>query len=121
VIWDELQITATFVAPRQGDEAIDFDRLTPAVTTTGSPILWVKSPAEGDRFEPLGMDGKSMALSDFFRGRHVPLEDRRRVPLVCDKQGIFWVVGHRIAHRVRRTEQTQRTLTLATAPVSTCD
>ena len=30
----------------------------------------------------------------------------------CDRFGIVWVVGHRIAHRVRRTESTRRTVAL---------
>jgi tRNA(Ile)-lysidine synthase len=54
------------------------------------------------------MDGRSTPLNDFFRGRHVAREARARTPLVCDKVGIVWVVGHRIAHRVRVTERTTR-------------
>src|SRR5581483_3034768 len=60
-------------APR--DESIDLDRLVPP--------LWVRSAVPGDRFEPLGMDGRSTPLNDFFRGRRVPRADRPRVPLVC--------------------------------------
>ena len=33
--------------------------------------LIVRTAAVGDRFEPLGMDGQSMPLADFFRGRNV--------------------------------------------------
>ena len=58
------------------------------------------------------MNGQSMPLADFFRGRHVRREDRRRVPLVCDQSGIIWVVGHRIADRVKVSEKTRRTLGL---------
>ena len=35
-----------------------------------------------------------------------------RTPLLCDAAGIVWVVGHRIADRVKVTEQTRRTLGL---------
>ena len=66
----------------------------------------------GDRFEPLGMGGKSRPLNDFFRGRRVGREERTRTPLLCDALGIIWVVGHRIAERVKVTEQTARTLGL---------
>ena len=58
------------------------------------------------------MDGRSTPLNDFFRGRGVWRDRRGDVPLVCDQLGIIWVVGHRIAHRVRRTEATIRTLGL---------
>ncbi len=70
-------------------------------------------PLVGDRFCPLGLEGKSQALADFFRGRHVRGAERRRTPIVCDQNGILWVVGHRIANRVKLTEASRRTLGLA--------
>ena len=51
-----------------------------------------------------------MPLADFFRGRHVPHDRRACIPLVCDREGIIWVVGHRIADRVRRTEGQSKSL-----------
>ena len=72
--------------------------------------LIVRTAAVGDRFAPLGMDGQSMPLADFYRGRNVRREHRTCVPLVCDQTGIIWVVGHRIADRVKVTKQTGRTL-----------
>ena len=85
-------------------ELIDFDQVR-------FP-LHVRPPARADRFEPLGMGGSTMPLADFFRGRHIPPDQRVRTPLVCDQLGIIWVAGHRIADRVKRTEQTSRTLGL---------
>ncbi len=86
------------------DETMDLDEIVlPAI---------VRTAVAGDRFEPLGMNGQSMPLADFFRGRHVGRENRRRVPLVCDQSGIIWVVGHRIADRVKVSEKTGRTLGL---------
>ena len=85
-------------------ETIDLERV--------SLPLFVRTAAAGDRFEPLGMGGQSMALADFFRGRHVRRDDRARVPLVCDQNGIIWVVGHRIAERVKVSEKTRRRLGL---------
>ena len=86
------------------DETIDLDRI--------APPLRVRSPVPGDRFEPLGMGGRGTPLNDFFRGRRVPREERARTPLLCDELGIVWVVGHRIADRVKVTDQTRRTLGL---------
>jgi tRNA(Ile)-lysidine synthase len=74
--------------------------------------LFVRTAAAGDRFEPLGMRGRSMPLADFFRGRHVRRADRGRVPLVCDQNGIIWVVGHRISDRVKTDSETRRTINL---------
>ncbi len=86
------------------DETIDLERV--------SLPLFVRTSVAGDRFEPLGMGGQSMPLADFFRGRRVRRTDRARVPLVCDQNGIVWVVDQRIADRVKVSEQTRRTLGL---------
>ena len=82
------------------DETIDLDSV--------SPPLLVRGPLPGDRFGPLGMEGRAMSLNDFFRGRGVGREERTRTPLVCDRLGMIWVVGHRIADRVKLTETTTR-------------
>jgi tRNA(Ile)-lysidine synthase len=85
-------------------ETIDLDRIVP-------PLV-ARAPALGDRFRPLGLEGKSQALADFFRGCRVPAAKRRRTPVVCDQNGILWVVGHRIAERVKLTAASRRTLSL---------
>jgi tRNA(Ile)-lysidine synthase len=100
--WAPGRVVATFDPGEPGDESIDLDRLEP-------PLI-VRAPAPGDRFAPLGMGGKSMPLADFFRGRDVPRDRRARIPLVCDGLGIVWVVGHRIAERVKLTDGTHRRL-----------
>ena len=99
----EARLDPDLDSPR--DETVDLDQISP-------PVL-VRAPVAGDRFEPLGMGGQSMPLADFFRGRHIDRPHRRRVPLVCDQTGIIWVVGHRIADRVKVTGQTQRRLMMS--------
>ncbi len=59
-----------------------------------------------ERFDPLGMGGHKQALNDFLRGRRVPPSQRRGVVVVRDQRGIVWVVGHRIAERVKVTGAT---------------
>ncbi|MGC8638819.1 MAG: tRNA lysidine(34) synthetase TilS C-terminal domain-containing protein [Isosphaeraceae bacterium] len=56
------------------------------------------------------MRGQRTPLSDFFRGRGVRREERARTPLLRDAAGIIWAAGHRIAARVKVTEETRRTL-----------
>jgi tRNA(Ile)-lysidine synthase len=85
-------------------EMVDFDRV--------AGRLFIRAPLAGDRFDPLGMGGKSMALADFFRGRRVARESRVRTPLLCDENGIIWVGGHRISERVKATDRTEHVLTL---------
>jgi tRNA(Ile)-lysidine synthase len=106
VPWANCRIEARMDLPPDLPDAelIDFDQVQ-------FPIH-VRPPAPGDRFEPLGMGGSSTPLADFFRGRRIPRDQRARTPLVCDQLGIIWVAGHRIADRVKRTEQTRRTLGL---------
>ena len=52
-------------------------------------------------------------MADFFRGRDVSPDRRARTPLVCDRVGIVWVVGHRIAERVKVVSNTRRRLMLS--------
>ena len=50
----------------------------------------------GDRIQPLGMTGQKK-LQDLFTDLRVPRPWRDSVPLLETKNGIAWVVGHRIA------------------------
>jgi tRNA(Ile)-lysidine synthase len=107
VPWANCRIVANIdpTASKPDSELIDFDQV--------ELPLHVRQPAPGDRFDPLGMNGSTMPLADFFRGRRVLADMRSQTPLVCDQRGIIWVVGHRIADRVKRTENTGRTLGLS--------
>jgi tRNA(Ile)-lysidine synthase len=104
VDWGNGRIVATVEDGEPRDELVDLDCLI-------LPLV-VRQAEPGDRFEPLGLEGRSQPLNDFFRGRRVERSRRGSVPIVSDAEGIVWVVGHRIAHRVRRTEATRRTLGL---------
>ncbi|MDB5352097.1 MAG: putative ATPase of the PP-loop superfamily implicated in cell cycle control [Planctomycetota bacterium] len=110
--WGGIRLVASLESPAPEGEIIDLDRLDPALAADGRPALTIRAPRDGDRFDPLGLDGHTQALNDFFRGRAVARERRRDVPLVCDNAGIVWVVGHRIAHRVRVTGETRRRIVL---------
>lgn len=98
--WLSGRVIVTLDLDANRDETIDLDRVFPP--------LWVRAPMPGDRFQPLGMNGRETPLNDFFRGRRVPRAERARTPVLCDELGILWVVGHRIANRVRLTETTTR-------------
>ena len=67
--------------------------------------LVVRSVRPGERFEPLGMGGHSMKLSDFFINEGLPRRARARWPLVCSGDQVAWVAGYRPAYpfRVRET------------------
>lgn len=102
--WAGGRVGTTLEAEADRDESVDLDAL--------ALPLEVRQAEAGDRFEPLGLGGRGQPLNDFFRGRGVGREARPTVPIVCDRAGIVWVVGHRIADRVRLTDATRRALGL---------
>ena len=79
--------------------------------------LLVRGRRPGDRFYPLGMTG-SKKLQDFMVDEKVPRKMRDRVPLVLSDERIAWVVGHRIAHWARLTEDTTDVVDLEFSPVT---
>ena len=72
--------------------------------------LVLRSRCAGDKFHPLGMDGKSMKLKDFFINSKLPRRARDRYPLLCVDDEIIWIPGYRPAHRVRVTESTRQVI-----------
>lgn len=76
----------------------------------GSLVLRRSRP--GDRFEPLGMNGHSMKLSDFWVNHKLPRRARAAWPLLVDNARILWIPGFRPAHACRVTAQTGAVLHL---------
>jgi tRNA(Ile)-lysidine synthase len=69
----------------------------------------------GDRFQPLGMGGRSVSVSDFMINAKVPRHLRAGIPLLVRGQAggasaadIAWVVGWRIDEQVSITANTRR-------------
>lgn len=58
----------------------------------------------GDRFEPLGMEGHTQKLSDFFINEKLPARARDHWPLLCSGETVIWVPGYRPAHPFRLTD-----------------
>jgi tRNA(Ile)-lysidine synthase len=73
-----------------------------------SPVL-VRLRSPGDRFQPMGMPG-SRKLKDVFIDDKIPKGTRDRIPLLADAEGVFWIIGHRIAERVKVTSETRDVL-----------
>jgi len=70
----------------------------------------VRSRRPGDRFEPIGMDGHSMKLSDFFINEKLPQRARDAWPLLCSGDTVIWVPGYRPAHPFRLTEKSRQVM-----------
>lgn len=78
--------------------------------------LYVRNWRRGDRFRPLGLGG-TKKLQDYFVDAKIPRGEREQIPLVCDQEGILWVVGWRISERCRVTPQTLATLCIRAIPL----
>jgi len=75
-----------------------------------SDALELRVRQEGDRFEPLGMEGHEVKISDFFINVKLPQRVRDRWPLLCMGTRVVWVPGYRPAHPYRLTESTRQAL-----------
>ena len=73
--------------------------------------LTVRSFEEGDSFVPLGMKGHKK-LHDYFIDQKISVEQRYRIPVVCDSEKILWIAGFRVDDRAKITVGTQRILRL---------
>ena len=61
----------------------------------------VRSRRAGERFQPLGMNGRSMKVSDLMINLKLPKRARITWPLVCSGEDILWIPGYRLSHQVR--------------------
>lgn len=62
-------------------------------------FLTLRSRQPGDRFQPVGMTGRSKKLQDYLVDEKIPRRKRDRVPLLCSGEDILWVVGRRLDGR----------------------
>jgi tRNA(Ile)-lysidine synthase len=76
------------------------------------PTLWLRSRRPGDRFQPLGLEGHTVKLADFFTNQKVPRQLRDRVPLLASAESIGWVCGYRVDERFRVGGDTNQVLVL---------
>lgn len=75
------------------------------------PPFQLRAPRVGDRFQPLNAPGTRL-LSDLFRDRKIPVFLRERWPILTDREGVLWVLGLAVAHRVRIRPGSVRALRL---------
>lgn len=73
--------------------------------------LIVRTWNDGDRLQPLGLDG-SKKVSTLLTDRQVPSHRREDVVVLCTPDHVAWVVGHRLDRRVRVRPGTERVVRL---------
>ena len=94
VRWPDGRWTAVVDADRAGD------------------VACLRAPRTGERFTPLGLQGRK-SVADALSEAGVPPEERGRHPILATPGGeTLWVLGYRIDDRVRVTGDTRRFLWL---------
>ena len=73
--------------------------------------LKVRRWERGDKFIPFGMTGKKK-VSDYLTDRKFSLFRKEGQYVACSGEDIVWLIGERIDHRFRITDQTRRVLIL---------
>jgi len=73
------------------------------------PPLEIRGIKDGDRFRPLGMRGIKK-IGDYLTDARVSRYLRDEIPMVIDRKGIVWLVGHQIADRVKIEKKTTEVL-----------
>ena len=63
----------------------------------------------------------SKLVSDYLTDRHRSRIEKQRALAVCDAQGIVWLVGETIAHRVALSDSTETVLQLTLQAVKTLE
>ena len=84
-----------------------------------SLYLEIRCRHPGDRFQPLGLDGHSLKLSDFMLNEKIPRRARAGWPLVCLNSQVIWIPGYRISHANRLTQSTKHAVHLCLTCVDT--
>ncbi len=74
--------------------------------------LRVATRTPGLRFQPLGMEGRSLKLADFWVNVRLPVRARAGFPLVFSGGVLAWAPLFRPAHPFRITHQTRRAVHL---------
>jgi len=69
--------------------------------------LTIRKWKEGDVFHPLGMKGKKK-LSDFFIDEKWSRFEKEECLLLCNKDEIIWVIGHRISDKYKISVTTKK-------------
>jgi tRNA(Ile)-lysidine synthase len=67
----------------------------------------VRTREPGERFQPLGMNGRSAKLKEVMINRKVGIRWRENWPIIANDTHLVWFVGHSIDERVKITKETE--------------
>ena len=72
----------------------------------------IRTRAEGDKMKPMGLGG-TKKLKDIFIDMKVPRDKRDSIPVVCDDEGIIWLVGYKISEDYKIDDSTTTVVRLS--------
>ncbi len=72
----------------------------------------IRTRAEGDKMKPMGLGG-TKKLKDIFIDMKIPREKRDSIPVVCDDNGIIWLVGNKISEDYKIDDSTTTVIRLS--------
>lgn len=75
--------------------------------------LYLRTWQAGDRFQPMGMRGKTIKMSDFWIDRKVPRRARSKWPLLFSGQTLVWVPGFQPSAHNCVTEKTKKVVIIS--------
>jgi tRNA(Ile)-lysidine synthase len=101
MVWSQVSLEEIQFTDNPGVAYVDLDKLV-------FP-LEVRNWHRGDYFYPLGMENRKK-LSDFFIDEKLSLLDKESAWLLCSKEKICWIIGHRLDNRFKITPSTTRIL-----------
>lgn len=99
---EQLANWKTMVSPVS--QVVDADRVRGAVS--------IRTRMPGDRMKPINAPG-TRRVSDILMDAKCPAPERDAVPIVVDDDGPIWIVGYRLADRVRIVPETRRGLIIS--------
>ncbi len=99
----------------QGDTAVIAQNQNPWVAFVdvgAAPQLQVRPRLPGERFQPLGMHGRSAKVKEVMINRKIARELRPLWPLVAHDDHLVWLAGHHQDERCRVTPTSRRIVRL---------
>jgi tRNA(Ile)-lysidine synthase len=79
----------------------------------GDGSLWLRPRRPGERFQPLGMEGRHARVKDVMINARLAAHLRPRWPLVANDDHLLWLAGYHLDHRARVTPATTATIRLS--------
>lgn len=72
----------------------------------------IRSRNPGERFQPLGMGGRSTSIQDYMVNKKIPAAMRPLWPIVVNGEQPVWIVGHQIDERAKLSSKSEQVILL---------